>query len=129
VARLGLRTFRDERGRALRDLPRAPRPDPDTPAPPRFLPDFDNALLGHADRARILAEADRRRGLIGKPTFLVDGFVRGTWKLVRAKGRATLALAPFERLAARDAAALAREGERLLAFAAADVGKHEVRIG
>jgi hypothetical protein len=128
VARLGLRTFHDERGRVLHDLPRAPRPDPDTPAPPRFLPDYDNALLAHADRARIFAEADLRGGLIGKPTFLVDGFVRGTWKIVRAKGRATLALAPFGRLAARDAAALGREGERLLAFVAGEAKHREVRV-
>src|SRR5262245_48140128 len=66
-----LRLFRDRRGAALYDLPRAPRPDPDTPAPPRLLPDYDNALLAHADRARTLEDDGRREGLIGKPTFLV----------------------------------------------------------
>ncbi len=128
VERLRLRTFHDQRGNVLYDLPRAPRPDPDTPAPSRFLPDYDNALLAHADRARIFTQANQPGQLIGKPTFLVDGFVRGTWKIVRQKTRATLTLAPFERLSKRDRAALTSEGARLLAFAAGDTHADGIRF-
>ncbi|PSL57591.1 winged helix DNA-binding protein [Saccharothrix carnea] len=78
-----LRVFTDDRGRTLYDLPGAPLPDPGTPAPARFLPEFDNVLLGHDDRTRVISDEDYRRGIIigGKPTLLVDGFVHGTWKL------------------------------------------------
>jgi hypothetical protein len=119
-----LRTFRDEQGRALFDLPDAPRPDPDTPAPPRFLAEFDNVLLSHADRSRVIADDHRRRiatlnGMV-PGTFLVDGFVGGTWKTTRQRGAATLHLKPFAPLDAPDRTALAEEGARLLAFAAPD---------
>ena len=128
VAGMGLRVFHDEKGRALYDLPRAPRPDGDVPAPPRLLPDFDNALLSHADRTRIISDEHRLEALIGKPTFLVDGFVAGTWKVARAKTSARLSLAPLRPLAKRDAAAVAAEAERLLAFTAADVPQRTVRF-
>jgi hypothetical protein len=76
-----LTVVRDDRGRELVDLPDAPRPDPDTPAPHRFLPEFDNVLLSHADRTRILANAHRPAvflpALRVRATFLVDGFVSG----------------------------------------------------
>ena len=72
-------TFRDERGRELFDLPDAPRPDPATPAPVRFLPEYDNVLLSHADRSRFVAAGDApravRRGRPGPRTVLHDGFV------------------------------------------------------
>jgi hypothetical protein len=127
-----LRAFRDERGRELLDLPDAPRPGPDAPAPPRFLPEWDNALLSFADRTRIVAEAHRARlfstnGVI-PGTVLVDGFVRATWRIGRARGVATLRVEPFARLARRDRAAVAEEGERLLAFAAGEASAHEVRF-
>jgi len=115
--RPGLVTFRDEEGRELLDLPGAPRPGPGTSAPPRFLPEYDNVLLGHADRTRILAEEHRRLVFTEnaiRATFLVDGFVRGTWARDRATGE--LDLRPFEPLPTKDAAAVLREGERLLAF-------------
>jgi len=110
-----LRSFRDEHGRELLDVPDGPLPDPDIPAPPRFLPEFDNAVLAHADRTRIVADPDRRRSLTPK-TFLVDGFVRGSWRLIRGRGIATLEITPFGRIARDDRVALAEEGIRLLAF-------------
>jgi hypothetical protein len=126
-----LRTFRDERGRELFDLPDAPRPDPDTPAPVRFLPEFDNALLSHADRARIISDGDRGRvGALNNLIFgaaLVDGFARGLWKIKREGRAAVLYIELLGRLPPRDRAALAEEGARLLAFAA-DAEDREVRF-
>lgn len=120
--------FRDESGKELFDLPGAPRPDPDTPAPPRFLPEYDNALLSHADRARIIA-ADHRERVFMKGALLVDGFVRGSWKLGRGRGRrATLRIELFARLARGDRAEAEAEGERLLAFAAQDAAARAVRF-
>ncbi|MDQ3677242.1 MAG: winged helix DNA-binding domain-containing protein [Actinomycetota bacterium] len=115
--RPGLRSFRDERGRELLDVSDGPLPDPDTPAPARFLPEFDNAVLAYADRTRIVAHPDRRRTLTPK-TFLVDGFVRGTWRLIRGRGIVTLEITPFGRVAREDRVALAEEGMRLLTFIA-----------
>lgn len=117
-----LRAFRDEQGNELFDLPDAPQPDPDIPAPPRFLPDYDNALLSHADRTRIMDDERRtlvftKNGII-RATVLVDGFVRGTWTITRQGGVATLHIAPFAPLPQQDRAALTEEGARLLAFAA-----------
>jgi len=113
-------TFRDERDRELFDVPGAPLPDPDTPAPPRFLPEFDNAILSHADRTRIIA--GEHRELLVKDRMmrgvLLDGFVRGTWKTERTRARLTLVIQPFERLSKGGRDALAEEGERLLRFVA-----------
>jgi Winged helix DNA-binding domain len=80
-----LRRFRDEHGRELLDVPRAPLPDPDTPAPVRFLPKWDNVLLAFADRTRVLPEQYRKtvirmNGDVAQ-TFLVDGFVAGIWRV------------------------------------------------
>jgi hypothetical protein len=129
-----LSTFRDEHGRELFDLPDAPRPDTDTPAPPRFLPEFDNLILSHADRARAIAD-DYRRALASRngmvpATFLVDGFVRGTWKTQRTRRKATLVIEPFEHLTKKDREALAEEGERLLRFMAQPDGAepYEIRV-
>jgi hypothetical protein len=126
-----LRTFRDENGRELFDLPDAPLPDPDTPALPRFLPTYDNVLLSHDDRSRIIGEDDRRRLTAGSyegnfGTVLIDGFARGRWKVVRQRPAATLLITPLKRLAKRERAAVTDEGVRLLAFAAADAEKHDV---
>jgi len=117
-----LLTFRDERGRELFDHPDAPRPDPECPAPARFLAEFDNVLLAHADRTRILGAVPASRfitvnGLV-LGTILVDGFVGGTWRIARGPGVATLHVTPFAPLAPPDRTALAEEGARLLAFAA-----------
>jgi hypothetical protein len=116
-----LRVFRDERGRELFDLLDAPRPTPDTPAPARFLPEFDNVTLSHDDRTRIIAN-DHRKVIASKngmvpAVVLVDGFVRGTWKVERTKKAAKLVIKPFEPLSKKDRDALAEEGERLLRFA------------
>ncbi|MCX4806632.1 winged helix DNA-binding domain-containing protein [Streptomyces sp. NBC_01214] len=82
--RPGLLVFQDENGVELFDLPDAPRPDADVPAPPRFLPEFDNLLLSHADRARVVAPEIKGRTWTGNQahcTLLVDGFLAGLWKL------------------------------------------------
>jgi hypothetical protein len=130
-----LRTFRDEHGKELFDLPDAPRPDPDTPSPPRFLPEFDNLILSHADRTRIIAN-DYRKVIASKngmvpATVLVDGFVHGTWKTEQTRrGKATLVVEPFEPLSKEDRDAMAEEGERLVRFVAEPEGAEafEVRI-
>ena len=114
-------------GDELFDLPDAPLPDPDTPAPPRFLPEYDNLLLSHADRTRVIADEHRER-VFTKGAFLVDGFVRGTWKIARQRNAATLQLEPFRPRSKKDANAVTREGMRLLSFAAAEVEARDVEI-
>jgi DNA glycosylase AlkZ-like len=126
-----LRTFRDEAGKELFDLPDAPRPDPDVPAPVRFLPEYDNIILSHADRTRMLTrEAQKaiwtRNGLLA--TALVDGTVAASWKIVRDRKSATLAIDPVRRIAKTDRAALVEEGERLLAFTDPDATARSVRF-
>ena len=113
-----LRRFRDERGRELFDVPRAPLPQPETPAPVRFLPKWDNVLLAWADRTRVLPEPYRKKvirmnGDVAQ-TFLVDGFVAGTWRV--EKGR--VKLEPFGRLSRQQQGELKDEAARLEAFLA-----------
>jgi hypothetical protein len=125
-----LRIFRDERGKELFDLPDAPMPDSDTPAPPRFLPEFDNLILSHADRTRVIAE-EYRKAIASKngmvpASVLVDGFVRGTWKTKRSRDKVALEIKPFEPLAKKDRDALAEEGERLIRFTGAE--SYEIRF-
>ena len=121
LARLELRRFRDERGRELLDVPRAPLPEPDTPAPVRFLPKWDNVLLGFADRTRVLPEQYRKsiirvNGDVAA-TFLVDGFVAGIWRV--EDGRVVLEpFAPLSRATRRE---LEDEAARLEAFHAGPV--------
>jgi hypothetical protein len=127
-----LATFRDERGRELFDLPDAPRPDEATPAPVRFLPEYDNLVLGHDDRSRIVADAHRSR-LVTKnlqvpATFLVDGFVAGTFKIERKKQTATLALTPFGKLLKKDLRAFEQEGDALLAFVEPEAATRDVVV-
>jgi hypothetical protein len=115
---LRLRQFRDDAGRSLVDLPGAPLPDGETPAPPRLLPRFDNLILSHADRTRVIEDEHRRRVIRAAEVdavFLIDGFAAGRWKLPRGK---RLVLEPFGRLAASVRRALEDEGERLAAFLA-----------
>jgi hypothetical protein len=119
-----LRAFQDERGRELFDLPHAPRPDADEEAPVRFLPEWDNLLLSHADRSRVIADAHRpaitTANLRLPGTFLVDGFVAGTWVVDRKKKAVTLELRPFSPLQRSVAAALEQEGEALARFMESD---------
>ncbi|MGH2637132.1 MAG: winged helix DNA-binding domain-containing protein [Actinomycetota bacterium] len=122
-----LRTFRDERGKELFDVPRAPLPDPDTPAPPRFLPEYDNVFLSHADRARIV-ERKFREPVVGDAAVLVDGFVRALWRIRREHDVATLLIEPMVRLPGKDIDAVTEEGARLLAFVAADASTRDVRF-
>jgi hypothetical protein len=121
-----LRVFQDERGRELFDLPAGPRPDPDTPAPPRFLPEYDNLLIGHDDRTRVIDHAYRYVIFIG--TLLADGFVKGTWTIKRTREAAILTIEPLQRLTKADRTAVTEEGERLLTFASPERSHRDVRI-
>jgi DNA glycosylase AlkZ-like len=120
-------SFRDDRKRELFDLPEAPRPSEETPAPARFLPGFDNLILSHADRTRIMADEHRplvtTKNLLVLPTFLVDGFVAGTWKSSLAKKEARLTVLPFESLSKTAKAELALEADKLVRFIEPDAGK------
>jgi len=113
-----LRTFRDEHGRELFDVPGAPLPDPASSAPVRFLPEFDNATLGHADRSRIIPEEHRPRVVTSRDwrLVLVDGFVRASWATKREAGRTVLEVEPFERLTKTAKDDLVAEGTELLRF-------------
>ncbi|MGV9346219.1 winged helix DNA-binding domain-containing protein [Streptomyces spiralis] len=106
-------TFRDENGAELFDLPDAPRPDADTPAPPRFLPEFDNLLLSHADRTRVVPPRYKGRAATGNQahrTLLVDGFLAGLWKLTDD----ALVVEAFGELSAAQRRDVTEEGQRML---------------
>ena len=98
----------------------------------RFLPEYDNALLGYKDRTRMIGTEARRRldsDILGNfSTFLVDGFVAGRWKLAREPNTATITLEPVVRLSPSARASLIDEGERLAAFLVPDAESREVRI-
>jgi hypothetical protein len=125
-------TLRDERNRELFDLPDAPRPPDDTPAPVRFLPDFDNVILAHDDRTRIVATEHRplltTRNLLVPGTFLVDGMVAGTWKVEHTKKAASLILKPFAKLSKDVQAGLRAEGDELLRFVEPAAESRDVRM-
>ena len=121
-----LNGFRDERGRELFDVPGAPLPDPDTPAPPRFLPEYDNVSLSHDDRSRIVGEpwpGPLTPGPRWIGALLVDGFYRAHWRI---SDEGTLAIEHFRELPGDPAGtrrAIVAEGERLLELVAADAGR------
>ncbi|MYS80945.1 winged helix DNA-binding domain-containing protein [Embleya scabrispora] len=143
--RPSLAVYRDEAGRELYDIPDAPLPPEDAPAPVRFLPEFDNILLSHADRARIISEEDRKRlftvnGII-RATFLVDGMVAGMWRLTRGGKPVSagspaavrpsgpplvLDVQPFRPISKETEAALTAEATRLPAFSTPH--DHEIRF-
>jgi hypothetical protein len=127
-----LRVFRDERKRELFDLPEAPRPPEELEVPARFVADFDNLVLSHADRSRVIADEHRpvvvtKNGLV-LPTILVDGFVAGTWKTTATRKVATLTITPFAPLPAQAWEELAAEGEGLLRFIHPDVPGFNLRF-
>jgi hypothetical protein len=122
-----LLAFRDERGRELLDLPHAPRPAPDTPAPVRFLPAFDNAILGYDDRSRIIDDAHRGLSVAGERAVLVDGRVAATWTVVADGGAGTVIVTPLRRFSRADRIAVAEEGRALSAFLS-DGAHHRVRV-
>ncbi|MET8824065.1 winged helix DNA-binding domain-containing protein [Streptomyces rochei] len=116
--------FRDERGRELLDLPDAPRPDPGTPAPVRFLPAFDNAILGYHDRSRVIDDAHRGLSVAGARVVLVDGRVAATWN----EDADTVTVAPLHPLTEADRAAVEEEGRALASFLS-DGRSDRVRVG
>jgi hypothetical protein len=128
-------TFADGAGRTLYDVVDGPRPDGETPVPVRYLPPFDSLLLAHTAkfRTRVLPEGYRDR-IVNKgngmmaPTFLVDGFVAGTWLVTTKKSEATLTVQPFVKLSRADRKALLTEGESLVRFAAPDAKSHQVLV-
>jgi hypothetical protein len=126
-----LLTFRDEQGKELFDLPQAPRPAAETPAPVRFLPDFENLLLSYVDRRRIIADKYRPLLFTGNSrliTFLVDGFVGGTWKIERQPASITLIIQPFEPLSQEVQRQLSEEGEQLLHWIEEDAESYEIQF-
>jgi len=127
-----LLVFADEAGHELFDLPDAPRPHPDTAAPPRFLPEYDNVLFAHADRTRVNPEG---HGIPLPPgngaargTVLIDGAFRAVWRLTRERDAATIRVEPLARLTRAQAADVRAEGRRLLAFLAPDAGARDVSL-
>ncbi|MEV0650591.1 winged helix DNA-binding domain-containing protein [Phytomonospora sp. NPDC050363] len=129
--RPGLRVFRDEHGAELFDLPDAPRPGAGTEAPARLVAPFDNVLLSHADRTRVITEAQLKHAMtqngILRGSLFADGFFVGCWDLVRTKKSATVVLAPLEAVTAAQTAELEAEAARLLQ--ATDPGLvHEIRV-
>ncbi|MEP7341131.1 MAG: winged helix DNA-binding domain-containing protein [Acidobacteriota bacterium] len=127
-----LQTYRDEGRRELFDLPGVQLPSEDVPAPVRFLPEYDNLLLSHRNRTRVVADEYRSRvylpGLRVAATILVDGFVRGTWKIEKTKTAAALVITPFDKLTKKDRTALTEEGEQLVRFVEPKAKSFVVRL-
>jgi Winged helix DNA-binding domain len=130
--RPGLRTFRDENGTELLDLPEAPRPDPGTPAPARLVAEYDNLILSHADRSRVISEPDRRklytRNGVFPGTVLLNGFVAGTWRIDRSAAAVTLTVEPFGKMSLPDRDGVTAEAALMLGFAAPGAA-HDIRFG
>jgi hypothetical protein len=123
--------FEGEDGRTLYDLPDAPRPDAGTAAPVRFLPDLDNAILGYAERSRIVGKTDEARLTKVTRSFrslLVDGYVAATWAIARHKSAATLTITPFRKLLKREMRDIETEGTAFLKFMEPDSSGRDVQI-
>ena len=127
-----LKVFQNEKGQELFDLPRAPRPAADTPAPVRFIPDFDNLILSHADRTRIVDDEYRpalvSKNLLVRATYLINGRVAGMWKVESARKSVTLVIEPFTPIPVKAKAELKAEGERLLHFIEPEAGAHKIQF-
>ncbi|MET9675134.1 winged helix DNA-binding domain-containing protein [Streptomyces sp. NPDC006482] len=126
-----LLVFQDQRGTELFDLPDAPRPDEDTPAPPRFLPEFDNLLLSHADRTRVVTPEGRSRTWKGNrafSVFLLDGLLAGLWHLDETEERVTMRIEPFGAIDRGQRGELLAEAERTLRIMAPQGLSHGYEI-
>ena len=126
-------SFEDDRGRELFDLPGAPRPDPGVPAPVRLLGEYDNVLLGHADRRRIIPPDFPWNAMLAHGRFvnslLVDGMLRATWWIERdGKRSAVLAIRPFRELTRAERDAVGDEARRMIDFAAEAAAVRDVRF-
>jgi hypothetical protein len=128
-----LRRFSDEQGHNLFDLPRAPRPAADTKAPVRFLPRYDELLIGYEHRDRVIAAKHRAavysKNAIVEAVVLVDGLAAGTWTLETTKTDAVVRIRPFGTLARADRAAATAEGEGVARFMVPDAKTHGARVG
>jgi hypothetical protein len=127
-----LRRFTDEQGRVLLDMPRGPRPSADVKAPIRFLPRYDELLIGYEHRDRVIAKEHRAavysKNAIVEAVFLVDGFAAGTWALTTTKGDALVRIHPFGTLTRAERAAAVAEGEAVARFMAPDAKTHGARV-
>lgn len=121
-----LRVFEGEDGAELLDILGAPILDEDMPAPPRFLPEYDNVLLGHQDRSRFFLPGVIPQGWVGN--LLVDGLFSGSWKIHRSRGKAQLDVSLFRKISPADLAAVEEEAEGLLGFADPDAAHRELVI-
>lgn len=129
----GLLSFTGPDGRSLYDLPEAPRPPEDTPAPLRLVPEYDNLVIAHKDRSRILPDAHYRQVFLSAArvlgTVLVDGFAAASWRVRVTASQATLTIAPFDTgLPAATRARLEAEARRMLGFIAPDAPAHQVEM-
>lgn len=125
-------TYRDEQGRELFDLPEMPLTDGDTFAPVRFIPEYDNLLIAHSDRTRVIANDDRPKVFLSAGrvlgTVLVDGFVRGIWKLSKSRQSAELSITPFGAIASSTRDDLMAEGKSLLRFVEPDTAGYKISL-
>jgi len=124
--------YEDENGIELFDLPDMPILDEDTPAPLRFIPEYDNLVISHKDRSRILPDEHYKKVFLSAArvlgTILIDGFVAATWKIQRKRKAYTLLISPFEKLSEKNEAIILEEGQHLLDFVADDAQTRDIQI-